>query len=73
LPANLSKILISQSSVGRQQALENLHRKLLSATYFEAGDERNVQLSYIIDYVRKRGDDALQEFTEKFDGVSLKP
>ncbi len=73
MPANLGKILISQNPAGRHQALENLHRKLFSATYFETGDERNLQLSYIIDYVRKHGDDALQEFTEKFDGVRLNP
>jgi len=66
----LEKILISSSSSQWHQRIRDLHRKLFEATYFDASDERNKQLMNIIRAVRERKEQALQEFTQKFDGVS---
>ena len=73
MQSTFSKILIAETEADRQQKLENLHRRLVESTYFEAGDEKNTQLLNIIESVRKRGDSALKELTEKYDGVLLQP
>ncbi len=72
MAGRLGKILILSSDTQWHQKIGNLRRKLFEATYFVPGDDRHQQLIKIIDEVRKRGDRALQEFTEKFDGVLLR-
>jgi histidinol dehydrogenase len=71
MSADLSKILLSSSTPQWRQKLRDLQRKLFEATYFEPDDERTEQLMNIIKAVKDTKDQALQEFTQKFDGVSI--
>ena len=46
-------------------------RKALTRATATGGDEREAAVRDIVENVRRRGDDALYEFTERFDGVRL--
>ncbi len=71
MAGNLGKILILSSDTQWHQKITSLHKKLFEASYFSTGDERYEQLMKILDAVRKQQDQALIEFTEKFDNVKL--
>ncbi len=71
MAGNLAKILIQASDTQWHQKIMDLHKKLFEASYFLPGDERYEQLMKILDAVRKRQNQALIEFTEKFDNVKL--
>jgi histidinol dehydrogenase len=71
MAGNLAKILIPSSDTKWHQKIKDLHKKLFESSYFSAGDEKYEQLMKILDAVRKRQDQALIEFTEKFDKVKL--
>jgi histidinol dehydrogenase len=49
----------------------DLAKSVLTRRVELAGDEREAGVRQILDEVRKRGDAALYDFTEKFDGVKL--
>lgn len=49
----------------------DLAKSVLTRKVDIAGDEREASVRQILEEVRKRGDAALYEFTEKFDGVKL--
>jgi histidinol dehydrogenase len=68
---DLSKILVSSSRPQWQQKITDLQEKLFEAAYFKPEDEKHKQLTSIINAVSQRKDAALQEFTEKFDAVSI--
>jgi histidinol dehydrogenase len=75
--AELDQILISSSQPDFQDQIETLHWKLLSKARFggfskESEDNRQKVLDIIRD-VTERGDEAVAEYTEKYDGVRLKP
>jgi histidinol dehydrogenase len=67
----LDKILISSSQPDFQDQIEALHRKLKSKARFGGLDEAPVW--EIIRNVSENGDEAVAEYTEKYDGVKLKP
>ncbi|MHC4389241.1 MAG: histidinol dehydrogenase, partial [Planctomycetota bacterium] len=73
----LDQILISSSDRDFNERLRNLRWKLLREARFGGFDdesERNRQI--VLDIVRdvaNRGDKAVAEYTEKFDGVKLTP
>ncbi len=71
MAGNLAKILILSSDNQWHQKITDLHKKLFEASYFLPGDERYEQLMKILDAVRKQQDQALVEFTDKFDKVKL--
>jgi histidinol dehydrogenase len=54
-----------------QQKITDLQEKLFEAAYFKPEDEKHKQLTSIINAVSQRKDAALQELSEKFDGVSI--
>jgi len=71
MAGNLAKILIPSSDTKWHQKIRDLHKKLFEASYFLPDDERYEQLMKILSAVRKRQDQALIEFTDKFDKVKL--
>ncbi|MCJ7729475.1 MAG: histidinol dehydrogenase, partial [Sedimentisphaerales bacterium] len=72
----LDQILIFSSQPDFQNQIETLHWKLLSKARFGGFDDesrRNRQrVLEIIQDVSERGDEAVAEYTEKYDGVRLK-
>ena len=69
----LDKILISSSQPEWHARLREIHAAVKSATYFEDGSDEDKQLDYILKEVSERGDTAITEFTERFDGIRLQP
>lgn len=69
----LDKILISSSQPDFEKRLIEIRAAVAKATHFYYGSEEDKQLDYILDEVSKREDEAVAEFTEKFDGVKLTP
>jgi histidinol dehydrogenase len=67
----LDKILVSSSDTRWHQNLRDLHNVLREATYFTPGDGQHIQLLDILNAVRVRENEALIEYTERFDGVKL--
>jgi histidinol dehydrogenase len=73
MPHELDKILFSYHQSDFKDRLEEISRKIERAAWFLLDDEEN-RLAKVIDIIREvqnRGDDAISEFTEKFDGVKL--
>ncbi|MGD9109370.1 MAG: histidinol dehydrogenase [Phycisphaerales bacterium] len=68
---SLDDIVILSSSPDFKQRISQLRKSLLEATYFVPGDDRHKQLLEIINAVKVRGNAAVIEYTEKFDGVRL--
>ncbi len=50
-----------------------LRLQVILASRFTAGDERNEQLNKIFSEISERGNEAVAEYTEKFDGIKLTP
>ena len=69
----IKDILLSSQDDGFCGKLEGLRNAILDAAYWGDGDERHESLNNIINEVKNRGDAAVKEFTEAFDGASLKP
>lgn len=69
----LDQILISSSQPDFVDKLTKIRAGVFEATHFNYGSEEDKQLDAILDEVSKRGDVAIAEFTEKFDGVKLTP
>lgn len=67
----LDQILIFSSQPDFQNQIETLHQKLKSKARFGGAEEEPVW--EIIRNVSERGDEAVAEYTEKYDGVKLKP
>jgi histidinol dehydrogenase len=53
--------------------LREIRAKTISATYFEDGSDEDNQLNKILRGVRRRKDEAVQEYTQKYDKVLLTP
>ena len=68
----LEQILISATTPEWHQRLRDIHHAVKQAAYFDDGDENDVKLGGILQDVKKRGDNALVEYTKKFDKVTLK-
>jgi len=69
----LDKILISASQPYFKKMLSKLRFEVVGAARFKIDSQENEQLRSIIEDVMKRGDDAVADYTEKFDGVELTP
>ena len=69
----LDKILISSSQLDFVERCTKIRAGVFSATHFDGKDEREEQLGAILNDVVQRDDEAVAEYTEKFDGVKLTP
>ena len=69
----LDEILISSSQPDFVERFTRIRAVVFNATHFDAGPAEDKQLEHILEEVIKRGDEAVAEFTEKFDGVKLTP
>jgi histidinol dehydrogenase len=74
MPNELNKILICSSQPDYKKNLKKFHSKMAKAAHFaDYGSEENQQVIDIISNVSEHGDKAVAEYTEKFDGVKLRP
>jgi len=73
VPHELDKILISSSEPDFEEELVDLRFGIVRAAMFEPDDDRFEQLRKISQDVEKRGDEAVAECTEKYDGIKLTP
>ncbi|MGA2677693.1 MAG: histidinol dehydrogenase [Sedimentisphaerales bacterium] len=67
----LDKILIKYDQPDFTERFVGIRLAVIRATHFDGEKER--QLDAILEEVKKRRDEAIAEFTEKFDGVKLTP
>jgi len=68
----LDQILISYEQPNFDKELEKLRISTLEATWFRDDSKRD-KVKDIVEDVSKRGDEAVAEYTEKFDGIKLTP
>lgn len=74
MPHQLDRILISCSDADFDKRMRKLRSKMAAAARFaDYGSRENQQVVGILQAVADRGDKAVSEYTEKFDGVKLKP
>jgi len=69
----LDKILIKYDQPGFIEQSTKIRADVFSSTNFDFDSEKEKQLEAIFNEVIKRGDEAVAEITEKFDGVKLTP
>ncbi len=71
----LDKILITERNADFINRVTELRASVFRATHFseKKDDKREEQLDAILNEVGRRGDEAIAEYTEKFDGVKLSP
>jgi histidinol dehydrogenase len=69
----LDKILIKYDQPDFNERFVEIRAAVVRATHFSPGSEEDKQLDAVLDEVGRRGDEAIAEFTEKFDGVKLTP
>jgi histidinol dehydrogenase len=70
----LDKILIKYDQPGFKERSIGIRAAVFRATHFGGKDsEKEQQLDAILNEVLLRGDEAIAEYTEKFDGVKLTP
>jgi histidinol dehydrogenase len=74
MPHELNKILICSSQPDYEKSLKKFRSKMTQSAHFaDYGSEENQQVIDILRNVAEHGDRAVAEYTEKFDGVKLKP
>lgn len=74
MPQGLEKILILSSAADFEKRIRKLRSAIMNEAMFAGyGTEENQLVVDILSDVGKRGDKAVTEYTEKFDGVSLTP
>ncbi|HCO92446.1 MAG TPA: histidinol dehydrogenase [Phycisphaerales bacterium] len=74
MPHELDQILISSAGADFEKRLKKFRSKMMRAARFAGyGSEENQQVIDILRNVADRGDKAVAEYTEKFDGVKLVP
>jgi len=69
----LDKILIKYDPQDFGKRFAEIRSIVVQATHFDFGSEKDKQLDAILEEVNKRGNEAVAEYTEKFDGVKLTP
>jgi len=69
----LDKILISYDQPDFEERFIEIRAAVVRATHFGGKDGKEEQLDAILNEVGLRGDEAIAEYTEKFDGVKLTP
>jgi histidinol dehydrogenase len=67
----LDKILIKYDQPDFKERFTEIRTAVIRATYF--GGEKEQQLNTIFNEVTQRGDEAVADYTEKFDNVKLAP
>ena len=73
MSSKLDNILFSYDQPNFKERLVKLRLSITEAATFVPGDVKYEQLIKILHSVATKGDKAIAEFTEKFDGVKLKP
>lgn len=73
MPHELDKILISFKQPDFEKRLVQIRKKVFEATHFDYRKDENKKLDDILEQITKRGDEAVAEFTEKFDKIKLTP
>ncbi|HEW78513.1 MAG TPA: histidinol dehydrogenase [Phycisphaerales bacterium] len=73
MPHGLDKILISYKQPDFKEKFTRIRAAVFEATHINYGTEEDSQLDDILEGVIRRGDAAVAEFTERFDGVKLTP
>jgi len=73
MTSELDQIFISYKQPDFNAKLTELRLRICEATTFNPRSEEGQKVAEIIEEVWKRGDVAVAEFTEKFDGVKLTP
>jgi len=73
MPHELDRIIFSYKQSNFEKSLSELRFKVVHAARFKIDSEENEQLRKIVQDVMKRGDEAVAEYTKKFDGVNLLP
>ena len=74
MPRELEQILISSSQPDFARRLKRFRAKIMRAARFAGyGSRENQQVLDILHNVADRGDKAVAEYTEKFDGLKLTP
>ena len=69
----LDQILISYKQLDFSERLKKLRMAITLAATFRPDDVRSKQVAGILTEVAKRGDDAVAEYTERFDAAKLTP
>ena len=69
----LDKILIKYGQPGFKERSIEIRAAVFRATHFNPSSDKDEQLNAILEEVIKREDEAVAEYTEKFDGVKLTP
>jgi histidinol dehydrogenase len=73
MTGDLDQILISYQQPKFTERLERLRAETIGAAVFSADDPRREQLRQILRQISQRKDQAVAEYTEKFDKVRLTP
>jgi len=74
VPHELNQILLCSSQPDFEKKIRKFHSKMtLAARFADYGSEENQQVVEILRNVAERGDEAIAEYTEKFDGIRLEP
>jgi histidinol dehydrogenase len=69
----LDKILITHKQVDFEKRLGELRSNIMREAWFLASDDRRKQVIEILGEVERNRAEAVSRFTEKFDGVKLRP
>jgi len=72
MPHELDQILITYEQPDFDKELEKLRISTLHAAWFRDNSDRD-KVKDIVEDISKRGDEAVAEYTEKFDGIKLTP
>ena len=74
MPHELNQILLCSSQDGFEKKIGKFRSKMaLAARFADYGSEENQQVVEILRNVAERGDEAIAEYTQKFDGIRLNP
>ncbi len=73
MPHELDKILISYDQPDFKDKLSKLRFAVVHAARFRIDSKENEQLRDIVNEVMRRGDNAVAEYTERYDGIKLTP
>lgn len=69
----LDKVLILSSGPDWRERLREIRATVRRATYFEDGSDEDKELNAILGGVKENKDRAIEDYTRKFDGVTLTP
>jgi histidinol dehydrogenase len=73
MDSELNEILISYKQPDFKKRLSDIRESIMHQAWFSQSDERLSQVREILREVKRNGADAVSKFTEKFDGIKIKP